>query len=332
MAFEAYGSTTTESTGKSTVDYDALNQYVVETAALQNRETITGYVAGIVDLGLQELPDAEIPFTGSAEDEAKEIEKNPDTYFEDGFDDKRKPCRMKRYPQRPQQCVTLAIDFPEIMLNKGQFFGDDSAKELPLRLWLGGQFYMQGKGMVVGRPIPLRLTNLAEQGAPKKWSFKPNHTLYKMALGAKIINPGDCFLPKDIDKLIGKSLQFEAQVFMKESKGKSYFTEYVKYVSGLGRGQKELALVSDTFVVQMNQPNTPKALKELRNHIVNTVRMAGNYVGSVLEKELSDARPARQEEAEEATPPAPAPTPKQKTTRTPVQAPPEPDFDDDIPF
>jgi len=336
MAFDSYSVGQTESTNKPTVDFDALNKYVVETSGLQQRETLTGYIAGIVDLGTQELEDAEQVFLGDAAAEAKLIEEKPDTYFKDGFDDKGKPARLKCWPQKPQQCVTLAIDFPEIMLNKGQFFGDDKGEEKPLRLWLGGQFYLKDAGMVVGRPIPLRVSNIAEKGAAKAvWSLAPNHTLYKMALGAKLIKPGEVFLPKNIDGLLGVSLQFEAQVFFKESKGKQYFTEYVKYVSGLGRGQSAKELATTPFMIQVNQKNSPEALKELRNHVVNTIKRAENYAGSLIEKELGEARPARQEESEKAddTPAAnPVPKSPSKPVKAAPKAPVDDDFSSDCPF
>ena len=335
MSFEVYGSAHNEGTKReSTVDWNALNSYVVETAGLQDRETLVGYVAGIVDLGTQEIEDAEVVFQGDEAAEAAEIEKNPNTYFKDGFDDKKKPVRLKCWPQKPVQCVTLAIDFPEIMLNKGKFFDDPDAEEKPLRLWLGGQFYMQGAGMVVGRPLPLKVKNITPDAKKPTWSFAPNHQIYNMAVGAKLIKPGEVFLPKDIDKLLGKSLQFEAQVFFKTNKGKEYYTEYVKYKTGLGRGQKECELVTSPFMIQVNQSNNKEHLSELRNHVINTIRRASNFAGSVLEKELNEVKGEPQQEGEaperEETPQRVAPVPK-KPARVP--APPAADFDsEDVPF
>ena len=53
------------------VNFDELNQYTVETAGLQDRETLVGYISQIVDLGTQKLPDVENVFTGTAEEEAE---------------------------------------------------------------------------------------------------------------------------------------------------------------------------------------------------------------------------------------------------------------------
>lgn len=288
MSFDAYSTGSSSGKQKSEVDFDALNQYVVEAAGLQNREVLVGVVSSIVDLGTQAQEDAAVPFTGTEEDEAAEIAKNPNTYFEDGIDPndpkRKKQVRLKRWPQKPIQSVAISVDFPDIMLNKGQFFGDDNAEEKPLRLWLGGSFYIPEVGMVVGRPTPLKVT----KNTKDQWSFNKKHLFYQMASAAKLIDPSkdEAFLPKDIDKLVGKAFCFEAQVFFKESKGKEYYTEYIKFVSGLGRGQKAPDCEVAKNLIQFNQENDPEALKELRNHVKNTIKRASNYEGSKIQKQL----------------------------------------------
>lgn len=306
------------------VDFEALNQYVVETAALQQRETLVGVISMIVDLGEQEQDDAEMTFTGSEEDERAEIAKNPNTYFKDGIDQQsKKPVRLKCWPQKPVQCVAVAVDFPDIMIDKGQFFGE--SKPLPLRLWLGGQFYIPGAGMVIGKPLPLKWVNLDKTRATKKFSLAQTNTLYKMAVGAKLIQPGEVFEPSRIDELLGKALQFDAQVFFKESKGKQYYTEYVKFASGLGRGQKVPELPFEPMVIQFNEDNADSAIKDLRAHVVNTIKRAKDYEGSKIKEQIERVRgkPAdgaqKQKEAAKQQQPAP-------------QQPEYDSYDDDIPF
>lgn len=321
MAFDAYGATQKESTGSSKeVDFDALNRSVVEQCKLQEREVIVGYVAQIVDLGTQDLPDAENVFTGTPEQEAAEIAKYPDTYFKDGIDpETRKPARLKCYPQKPQQCVAFAIDFPDIIVDKGVFFGE--SKPLPLRLWMGGQFYMEGTGMVMQRPTPLRVVNLDKSRATKKWSMAQNSMPYKMAVAAKIIKPGEEFKPQRIDELLGKAFQFEAQVFFKESKGKEYYTEYVKFVGALGRNNKEPEKLTTPYLVQFNSENSAEAIKELRAHIINTIKRASNYEGSKIKAQIEEYRgskPAAGNAEQRAAPARPAPV--------------DDGFDSDIPF
>lgn len=313
MSFETYSVTASDSGNRKEVDYDAMNNYVVETAGLQEPETLVGVVVGIVDLGTQVQPDAELVFKGTPEDEAEETKKNPNTYFKDGRDPQTgKPARLKCYPQKPQQSVAFAVDFPEIIIDKGQFFGNSNPQ--PLRMWLGGSFYLEGKGMVVARPTPLKVVNIDKEAAKPKWSFSPLHLCYKMSVGAKLIKPGDVFLPNSIDQLLGKALQFQVQIYMKEVKQKKYFTESIKFVSGLGRGQSAPD-VDTTFMIQFNKQNDKEALKQLRNHVVNTIKQAQNYEGSKIQAQLEEGNPVEQSE------PAEKPTPVvSKSVAKPVAA------------
>ena len=335
MAFNTHGSAGQED-GKErpVIDFDAINQDIVETAGLQERETLVGYISQVVDLGTQELPDAENTFTGTAEDEAKIIAEQPDTYFKDGFDyETKKAVRLKCYPQKPQPCVAFAVDFPEIIVDKGKFFGDSSP--LPLRLWLGGKFYTEGSGMVVGRPTPLKFTNLDKSRQTKVWSLAQNSLPYKMAVGAKIIKNGEAFLPERVDELIGKSLQFAAQVYFKESKGKQYYTEYVNFVGALGRGQKEAEQLTTPYVVEFTKENPEEAIRNLSSHVVNTMKRASNFEGSAIQKQIEAFRGSKAS----ATPAAETPKPEAKAKGKGNKAQPVPEpapdydsFDDDTPF
>lgn len=336
MAFEVYGAQRNDGPVKGDVDFDALNRYVVETADLEERATVTGIISMIVDLGEQELPDAEVTFTGTAEEEAAEVAKNSNTYFKDGIDpETKKPVRLKCWPQKPQQCVAFAVDIPDIIIDKGQFFGD--SKPLPLRLWLGGQFYLQGKGMVIGRPTPLKYTNLDKTRKTKIWSLAQNSLPYKMAVAAKIVKPGEAFLPERVDELLGKAFQFTAQVYMKPGRdGKEFYTEYVNFAAALGRGMTAPELPFDPMLVMFNADNDAEAIKNLRNHVVNTIKGANNYEGSKIKAQIEEVRGAKQaEQAEQedapkeqpkAKPSKPKATPAQQAPQAPV------DFDDDIPF
>lgn len=327
MAFGAYGVEQKDGNAnngdKVNVNFDELNEYVVKTAQLEQPETLIGYVAGIYDLGMQDMPDSEVVFAGSEEEEAEIITQYPSTYFKNGTDPQtKKPVRLKCWPNKPQQCITMAIDFPDIIVDKGQFFGE--SKPMPLRLYLGGQFYIENAGMVVARPTPLRI----RKNKDGKWSFDSKHLLHKMAVGCKLINADGVFLPQQIDELLGKPFQFSAQVFFKESKGKKYYTENIKFVGGLGRGQVAPELTTTPFVVQFDGKNPEESIKELRAHIVNTIKRANNYASSGIKKQIDALRynkEADKEQKEDDVPEAPKKQPKAKAA--PVSS-----MDDDIPF
>jgi len=299
MAFAVNAGGNSSSEGK--VNYDDLNNYVVETAGLEDRTTLVGIVSGIVDLGIQEQEDAEIKFEGDADAEAAEIEKFPSTYFKDGIDEQtKKPCRLKCYPQKAIQSVAVAVDFPDIIVDKGQFYGESNPQ--PLRLWLGGQFFIQGVGMVIGRPIPLK--NDTSTG---KWSFRKNHIFHKMAVAAKLIKADEPFVSRDIDQLLGKAMQFEAQVYIKNSK---YYTEYIKFAGGVARGQSVPELPFDPFVVEFNGNLTPENMLNLRNHVINTIKRANNYAGSKIQGFLEAAQEAKEQQQGETEAPAKKTAPK----------------------
>ncbi len=325
MAFNTYG--VSENAGKkSDFDFDAFNRDVIAQADLTERAVLTGVVSAIVDLGTQNRADAELEFKGNSDEEAAEVAKNPNTYFKDGKNDKGEVVRLKCYPQRPIQCVVFAVDLPDVIVDKGKHFGE--SKPLPLRLYLGGQFYQQGVGMVVQRPTEMKIVK-----GDKGWSFDKKHLCHKMAVATKLIDPDGVFLPQDIDKLLGKSFQFEAQVFMKKSNGKEYYTEYLKFMGALPRGSKPAELPYEPSLVQFTTDNKDSDIKDLRAHVVNTIKRANNYEGSKIKEQIERVRgttTASNPPASANVPAEPKPAPKVAVKGN--EPPPSIDFDDDIPF
>lgn len=294
MSFEAYGVQSDSKKSKSNVDWDAMNKYVVEAAGLQEPETLSGVVSVLVDLGTQKQPDGQYEL--DKEDKDLTIEQltekyaadiaDKGIYFKEGYSNNTKQI-LKHVPQKDRQSVAFAVDFPDIVIDKGQFFkkedGSFESNPKPLRLWMGGQFW-NGEAMVVQNMIPLKVIKDDKLG----WTMNPKSTPYKMAVASKLIKPDSPFSPDKIDGLVGKTLQFQARVFFKEgNNGKKYYTEQIKFVGGLPRGGKDQS-VENTYVIQFNQENDPKALKELRGHIVNTIKNATNFEGSQIEAQLNE--------------------------------------------
>lgn len=296
-------STTSTNTDRPQVDFDQLNQYTVDTAECEQPETLNGVVVGIIDLGNQRLPDAE--YDVDSGDESLTVEELTDKYSADiesgkisKFDivkdwSTRPPKEVikKFVPQKDRQCITYAVDFMDIMLDKSQFFGEKSEPK-PLRLYFGGQYYNTfSKKMMVQNLLPLKITNIAKDPKNDKvWSLNPKSQLHKMAVAAKLINTGDAFLPDRIDELLGKTLQFKVQIGFNEKGDKKYYFEKMSFIGALQRKDKPFEDV-ETFLIQMDEPNDPEALKNLRKHIISTQEMATNFEGSVLQKQLMELRP-----------------------------------------
>lgn len=268
------------------VDWDARAKYIVEKVGTQKKaKAMIGIISGIIDLGLQAQEDAKMEFKGDDADEAAELEKNPEQYFETLPNDKGVPTRYKRWKVKPCQQVAFTVDFPGVMINQGQFFGDENAKEHPLRMLLNGEFYIKEVGKVVGKPYNIKEVR-NDDGS---WSFKSNTQIYKMASAVDVLDESGRFKPHMIGKLLGKAALFEVQVFLQESGGKQYLNEKIKL-----SGQVPDVMVpmipelpeEYIYGVNFKGEQNPDVVKNLRQSVVNTMRLAQNFEGSDIAKAL----------------------------------------------
>lgn len=294
--FKVTGATTSNNSAKSNVDFDAMNKYVVETVDCEQPETLNGIIAGIVDLGNQPQPDAQ--YDVDEEDVGLSVEELNDKYsseiesgklseFKEVWNHTKKVHEIKKcVPQPNRQSIVMAVDFPDILVDKGQFFGESNP--LPLRLWTGGQFFDTYKNkMIVQNMMAMRFKKESINGKDE-WTMPFTSLPYKMAVASKVIKQGQAFLPEQIAELIGKTLQWQVQIFMKEgTNGKSYYTERLKYVGGIQK--KDTPFESDElFLVQVSEPTDPESLKQVRKHVWNTIENATNWEGSPLQKQKQE--------------------------------------------
>lgn len=277
---------TTASADRKQIDWDALNQEVINVVGTQKKaKSVVGYISGIVALGKQPQPDAEMAFTGSPEDELAEIGKNPTNYFKDGKDQKGNTIRLKCWPVKPTESVAVTVDFPQYSVNKGKYFGDENAKPLPLRLLMNGEFVFKGQPYSERGLAKMYKLNV-KKNKDDKWSLVPNNKLYQMAVAAGVIEDGDAFVPNDIGKLIGKPALFEIRVYLKDDK---YFTEEIALAGMIPEGLPVPDFDGSTlYGVYFNAANDVECLKQLRVSIRNQMKKATDYDGSVVQKELDN--------------------------------------------
>ena len=304
---EHVASTNSDNADRPKVDWDARARYIVDAVGTQKKaKAMIGIISGIIDLGLQVQDDAKMEFKGDAADEAAELEKNPEQYFETLPNDKGIPTRYKRWKVKPCQQVAFTVDFPSIMINQGQFFGDENAQEHPLRLLLNGEFYMKEVGKVVGKPYNIKEVR-NDDGS---WGFKSNTQIYKMASAVDVLDEKNNFKPGMIGKLLGKAALFEVQVFLQESGGKHYLNEKIKL-----SGQVPDVMVpmipelapEYIYGVNFKGQQNPEILKNLRQSVLNTMKLAQNFEGSDIQKALEAARgnqPTSQKEGKQEAPKA----------------------------
>ncbi len=338
FTFNVEGSTQSNNQASNSVqvDWDARAKYLVETVGTQKKaKAMIGIISGIIDLGLQVQEDAKMAWTGDEASEAAELEKNPNQYFETLPDDKGVPTRYKRWEVKPCQQVALTVDFPGVMINQGQFFGDENATEHPLRMLLNGEFFIKGVGKTVGKPYNIKEVKQSDGS----WGFKNNTQIYKLAAATDVLDDKGNFKPYMLGNLLGKAALFEVQVFTKKGDdGKEYLNEKIKL-----SGQVPDVMVpmipelapEYIYGVNFKGEQNPEVLKQLRQSVVNTMRLAQNFEGSDVQKALiqvgkvqaqsggEDSQPAVQQQASaEKAKPASKPTPAQDYDS----------FDDDIPF
>jgi hypothetical protein len=276
------------------VDWDARAKYMVDTVGTQKKaKAMIGIISGIIDLGLQVQDDAKMEWKGTDEEreavEAKAASGESTEYFETLPNDKGVPTLYKRWKVKPCQQVAFTVDFPSIMINQGQFFGDENAKEHPLRMLLNGEFYMKEVGKVVGKPYNIKEVR-NDDGS---WGFKSNTQIYKMASAVDVLDEKNNFKPHMIGKLLGKAALFEVQVYLQESGGKQYLNEKIKL-----SGQVPDVMVpmipelapEYIYGVNFKGEQNPEILKNLRQSVLNTMKLAQNFEGSDIQKALESAR------------------------------------------
>lgn len=334
----------TNSTGddnRPQVDWAARTQYMVDNCGTANKaETEIFIITGVIDLGLQMQEDGKSEFKGTEADQAAELAKNPDQYFETLLD-KGVPKLYKRWKiTKPQQSVALTVDNPNRLLDIAQFHNPESDGTLhPLRMLLNGEFYSKAHGKKVVNKMGYSTKEV--KNADGSWSFKNNTTLFKLGKAADVLCEKGNFKPAQIGKLIGKAILCEFQVHTNTVGDKVYLNEKIGFRSEVPSFMKAAIPTIDPkyfYGVNFKGPQDLEVLKNLRQSIIITMQEATNFRGSDIEKALIEI--GRVKASDEPAPQPDAPiepkvsTPVQQKQQAPaVRAVPDFDsFDDDIPF
>jgi hypothetical protein len=279
---------------RKTIDFEALNKHVVEVAESEEAQTVNGVISQIIDMGNQVLEDARYNVDKGDEDLSIEeleekyselIEEGKITKFDLAWDSKANGGRggdvIKKFvPQKPRQCIIFSVDFPDIMVDKAQFITGESDPK-PLRLYSGGTFRSNEHGhWVCTQMYPLRETKDDKLG----WTISQTNTLFKMAKANKLLDRNGALKIENIDKLAGQTFQFEIQVYFND---KGYYNERMRYVGAIKRN--ETPIDYDSEVIQFTEENDLQAIKELREVIKDTMTLATNFEGSVIQEQLKEA-------------------------------------------
>lgn len=323
----------------SNIDFDAMNQYIVETVGCADKpEAMIGVVSGVIDLGLQAQEDAKMEWKGSDADKAEVLQKVADgksqEYFEVLDNGKGVMVEYKRWPVKAQRCVALNIDFPDTLINRGKFFDEEGGgEELPFRGLLNNEFGLKGVGKVVGKPFSTR----EQRNDDGSWSLKNNTILFKLAQATSKLDEKGNFKPNYLGNLIGQAAMFNVHVFLNEHGGKKYLNEKLSFNGPVPKAmQKMIPVLDEKFMHMVNFDGEQDldALKQLRQSVINTMKMAENFEGSDVQKALIEIGKIK---VGESSPKADTPqaTPRQQAPQQ-QQVPQAPidfdSFDSDIPF
>lgn len=319
----------------SNVNFDEMNKYIVDTMACADKpESLIGIISGVIDLGLQPQDDAKMVWTGGAAEEALELEKNPNQYFEDLPNDKGVMTRYKRWAVKAQPCVAITVDFPDNLINRGQFFDPEGGGEdLPFRGLLNNEFNMKNVGKIVGKPYSLR----EQRNDDGTWGFKNNTILFKLGQAVGALQDGN-MKPQYLGDLIGQAAMFNVHVHLNEHNGKFYLNEKLSFNGPVPKALlKAVPELDEKFMYVVNFDDDEfdlNVLKQLRQSVVNTMKLAENFEGSKIQAALIEAGKIKEGESTGgAAKPAQKPAPEPKQAK-PEQADPIDfdNFDDDIPF
>lgn len=321
------------------IDFDALTKHVVEAVGCSEApESLIGIVSGVIDLGMQAQDPAKMKWTGDAASEAAELEKNDKQWFETLPDDKGVPTRYKRWEVKPQRCCAITVDFPETLVNRGQFFDEDKVGEdLPYRGLLNNEFGLKGVGKVVGKPYSLR----EQRNDDGTWSLKNNTILFKLGQATKQLDEKGNFKPAYLGNLIGEAALFNVHVFTNEHGGKEYLNEKLSFNGPVPKAlQKAIPVLDDKFMYMVNFKGEQdlEVLKTLRQSIINTMKQAEDFEGSDVQKALiqigkiKEGEGASKPESNQPQPSKPAQQAPKQEQAEPQPIPDFDSFDDDIPF
>lgn len=289
----------TSASSDSAPDWDKINAEkrekelaIIKMLETQNNsEVLTGCVSCYYDLGIQERGEYEDIYVPT---DPRHIEKLANgSFVEDRYNAKeKKKVPTICTPAKPAKAFVLGVDFPQYMVDYGGEIG-----ERPFRMFMGGKFFVknpdsaEGKKMAIVQNPMYMVENT--NNPQNKWALPVTSMISKMCVAAGLGDEHGLVSKDDITGLLGKALQFEVRVWDKPAKvgDATYYTELIKFVGKLPKGMPVVEL-DDKFIagVNMTSANDPEMVKQLRAEHKNTMKLATNWEGSVLQKELSELR------------------------------------------
>ena len=267
--------------GGTQVDWTAYNEHIAE--AVQEAlgcdqgtpAASIAIVSGVIDYGKHQDPERVEPMDEGdasakkwkADMVAKGKAENRDGVF--------------HYQAPPCQEVGFYVDFPSVIVDKGQFFGETNPA--PYRVLLGGVF--QGE--------PAQKTKV--QGYPNDknvWVFGDKNRATKLAKAAKLKDLKDGFAQNRLLELIGCPITFNVEVFIN---AEGYLQEKVTNPTPVMTGVPLPELSEDLqFYVGFNEEDQDEYLKVLTKAVKDYIKTAEDYDSSKIKGQLEALEASQQ--------------------------------------
>lgn len=207
-------------------DWNAMREYEMEVVG-EGTESRIGVVTMLYDLGLQDRGEGVIPVTdpnaGNHDWRFEKVdEKDPNSAQRDSTARK----EMRVFKKQKQECIVykkpdcqqfaVAIDFPELMVDRSEWF--EGQEPTPYRIILGENGYIpvakgERRPNILARPYNLNEidVNRNKDGVQRHYAIAKNSQLYKLADICGVLDDNGNFHANDRTKLLGKVCMFDVE-------------------------------------------------------------------------------------------------------------------------
>lgn len=273
------------SSNVSNVDWDAFNEHLLEQIG-EEVESRVGIISGIIDLGVQPRPDYVEEYTGTKKQDAQL--KSGRSYLD--ADEENIITELK-----PVDQVAIFVDFPEIMINYGEFFNDGEDDWKPYRHLITGENWDKQENKMFAKGVSLSCK--PDDKAPSGWGYDRKSTISKLAIGSGVIKRAPVDQNFDIADLMNGVITMD---LVAEESGK-----YVN-IKATNISSKHPAIPVpehdiECFGIGLDGDNDADTLKFIRASIRNTLERAQGWETSGLKAELDAQEKAATKASEDST-------------------------------
>jgi hypothetical protein len=252
-------------TGGSNVDWSGWAEHQIEVIGTQSKSRIA-IISGLVDLGVQEREPFQVPHDEAKPDQLKALEEGRATLGLGKHPKKKTQCEMIVIPQKPAPQLAIVLDFPEIMLNYGKFFGKEGKDEFrPYRYVYGGEF---NKVLSSPSSVTCMVNDKAECGA----SYAGTNMIAKFAVATGSVEGQLVEQTFPIEKLLGGVCTINSWVKVTE-KGDN---KYVNFGCKDPSPKHEMIPVPDVkvepFGISFYEDNSEESLNNIKSFTFKALR------------------------------------------------------------